>query len=130
LEVRLAVDTNAYRAFTDGEAFFVEAVRHAKVLAIPVVVLGELRAGFRHGTRQAENEGTLGKVLAVKRVEVLHIAETTTRYYADVWSDLRKRGRPIPTNDIWISALCIENDFTLLTRDAHFTSIPGLHLFR
>jgi len=33
---------------------------------------------------------------------------------------LRSRGTPIPENDLWIAALAIQHDLTLVTRDSHF----------
>ena len=45
-----------------------------------------------------------------------------------VRSDLKKRGRPIPENDIWIAASCIELDVPLVTRDSHFSSVYDLKL--
>jgi len=32
----------------------------------------------------------------------------------------------VPINDIWIAAIALENDLTLVTRDAHFQRFPQL----
>ena len=48
--------------------------------------------------------------------------------YSVIRSDLKKRGRPIPENDIWIAASCIELDVPLVTRDSHFSSVYDLKL--
>lgn len=45
-----------------------------------------------------------------------------------VRSDLKKRGRPIPENDIWIAASCIELDVPLASRDSHFSLVHDLKL--
>jgi tRNA(fMet)-specific endonuclease VapC len=39
---------------------------------------------------------------------------------------LRRSGQPIPVNDLWIAALCLQHRLTLITRDRHFESIPQL----
>jgi len=39
---------------------------------------------------------------------------------------LRAKGRPIPINDVWIAASCMEHGARLLTLDAHFSEIDGL----
>jgi len=52
----------------------------------------------------------------------------TARHYAEVNQNLRRRGTPIPTNDIWIAALALQHDLTLDTRDKHFQHVPGLKL--
>lgn len=44
------------------------------------------------------------------------------RYY------LKKKGNPIPENDIWIAALCLEHDVPLLSNDGHFNNIPELEV--
>jgi tRNA(fMet)-specific endonuclease VapC len=128
LALTLAIDTNAYRAFTDGEPEFVEMIQRAKVVVFSVIVLGELRAGFCRGTRREENEQTLHRVLAIKRVRVSEITDATSNIYASVWSELRSKGVPIPINDLWIAAQCLENGLTLLTRDRHFENVAGLPL--
>lgn len=37
-------------------------------------------------------------------------------------------GNPIPDNDIWIAAIAMEHDLTVLTGDKHFKAIDGLKL--
>jgi tRNA(fMet)-specific endonuclease VapC len=49
--------------------------------------------------------------------------------YGQLVADLRRKGTPIPTNDIWIAATALENGARLLTADRHFERIDGLMLF-
>ena len=58
--------------------------------------------------------------------EVLPITAQTADSYALVYSNLRRTGRPIPTNDLWIAASALEHGAALLTRDSHFGAIDGL----
>lgn len=46
--------------------------------------------------------------------------------YANTRLELKKLGRPIPENDIWIAATCLGLDAELLTKDSHFNNVPGL----
>lgn len=39
---------------------------------------------------------------------------------------LKKKGRPIPENDIWIAATCLEHRIPLVTSDSHFNWIEDL----
>ena len=126
--MRLAFDTSGYRAYLDGDPVFVEPVQNSQVVAFSAIVLGELRAGFLRGTRRFENEEILARILATARVLIHEITDSTTFAYASLWSQLLGGGRPIPTNDAWIAADCLDKDFTLLTRDAHFRTIPGLKI--
>jgi predicted nucleic acid-binding protein len=34
--------------------------------------------------------------------------------------------RPLPDNDIWIAALAIQHELTLVSRDKHFKEVSGL----
>ena len=54
------------------------------------------------------------------------VTAQTADSYALVYSGLRRKGQPIPTNDLWIAASALEHGAALLTRDAHFTQIDGL----
>jgi len=57
--VRVAVDTNRYVDLCKGVAETVTLLEEADAILLPFVVIGELRAGFAHGRRPAENEGIL-----------------------------------------------------------------------
>ena len=59
-------------------------------------------------------------------VFVLAPDEQTTFFYADVYAYLRKKGRPIPTNDLWIAALVIQHQLVLFDRDSDFDNLPQL----
>lgn len=69
--MNVALDTNAYSDFLRGDPIRVEIVRQADRLRLPLIVLGELRAGFAVGSREAENLATLRQFLASPRVSVL-----------------------------------------------------------
>jgi predicted nucleic acid-binding protein len=124
--MRLALDTNAYVRAARGEAPQERILRAADGIALPFVVLAELRAGFAAGNRGRRNEAALATFLGSPRVEVLFADEQTTHHYARVFAELRRRGTPIPTNDLWIAALCLQHDLPLLTGNAHFERIPQL----
>lgn len=124
----LALDTNAYVAFKRGEAAAVEALRMAPAVVLPAIVLGELRAGFALGSRAAVNEAELLRFLGSPRVSVQAVDEAVSFIYAAVYRQLRRRGTPIPTNDLWIAACTIAANAKLFTYDAHFAGIDGLAL--
>ena len=54
------------------------------------------------------------------------VTALTADSYALVYAGLRRKSRPIPTNDLWIAASALELGAALLTRDAHFAQIDGL----
>jgi tRNA(fMet)-specific endonuclease VapC len=124
--VRVALDTNRYVDLCKGAADTVALLEDAEAIALPFVVLGELRAGFVHGRRQAENERTLRQFLLKDGVRVLFADDQTTHHYAAVFRQLRKQGTPIPTNDMWLAALVLQHNLTLHARDRHFDHLPQL----
>ena len=58
--------------------------------------------------------------------QILPIGEQTTVAYADISSELKAAGTPIPGNDLWIAALVREYDLSLLSKDKHFDSVRGI----
>jgi predicted nucleic acid-binding protein len=126
----ILIDTNAYSAFMLGDAAVVEVVAHAERICLSSIVLGELLGGFAAGTREAKNRGELARFLDSPRVEVVPVTARTADSYALVYSGLRRKGRPIPTNDLWIAASALEHGAALLSRDAHFGQIEGLRCGR
>lgn len=122
----LAIDTNRYRDFCEGDPDAVERFRTASRICIPFPVLAELRAGFECGTSARRNESVLARFLNSPRVECLFADEQTTFHYARVFRQLREQGTPIPTKDIWIAALVQQHNLLLYSRDRHFDSLPQL----
>jgi predicted nucleic acid-binding protein len=120
----MILDTNALSAFADKIPGAVKAVSTAGLVAIPIVVLGEYRYGIAHSRRERDYEKWLRPFL--ETCQILEIAEQTIPWYVGVRSELRRLGKPIPANDVWIAALCRQHNLPLLSRDAHFDHVKGL----
>jgi predicted nucleic acid-binding protein len=118
------LDTNGLSALADGNADLDPLLRGAAETAVPAIVLGEYRYGIRRSRDRARYEQWLQVVLAGCRV--LPVDERTAEHYAEIRDELRRRGRPIPANDLWIAALARQHALPLLSRDRHFDSVPGL----
>ena len=95
---------------------------------VSVTVLGELLAGFADGSRQSENRSELTRFLASPRVTIANSSAATADFYALIYAALRRQGQPIPTNDLWIAASCLEHGTALLTLDEHFQHVGGLRV--
>jgi tRNA(fMet)-specific endonuclease VapC len=124
--VKVALDTNTYTDAARGEPRAVEVIRGADRVCLPFVVVGELRAGFSVGRRGKKNEGMLTTFLNSPRVSLIFPDDQTTHHYAALFAYLKRKGTPIPTNDLWIAALVVQNDLLLFSRDAHFERLPQL----
>jgi len=124
--MRILLDTNAYSALALGRPEVSEAVRQAEGLILSTIVLGELLFGFHNGSQYLENRRRLRNFLQEPRVTTVTPTPVTAEHFGEISATLRKRGRPIPTNDIWIAAQAIETNSALLSADAHFREVDGL----
>ena len=93
-----------------------------------VVVIGELHYGFRHGSRCEENLRDLEAFLDHAHVHTLPVTLTTADRFGRLAAVLRRKGRPVPSNDLWIAAQAMETGAELMTFDGHFQAIEGLAL--
>ena len=126
MEVRIALDTNRITDLFRGDGELAERLGICEEVWIPLIVLGEIKAGFRGGKEQRRNEGLLNRLLAKPTVGVLLPSQETAEHYAGLFVQLKRAGTPIPDNDLWIAALVLEHNLCLITRDQHFESIPQL----
>jgi predicted nucleic acid-binding protein len=122
----IALDTNAYAAFKRGDEQIVAVLQYAPSIIVCATVLGELLGGFAAGQRESANRSELSQFINTPRVKVVSSTAATADLYALVYAALRRKGQPIPTNDLWIAASSLEHGAALLTFDVHFQSIDGL----
>jgi len=120
----LILDTNALSAAADREPAALEVVARAERLAVPAIVLGEYRLGIAQSRRRTEYENWLREWVGT--VTVLDIDEETTHHYAAIGLELKRSGKPIPANDLWIAALCRQHSLPLISRDRHFDVVKRL----
>ena len=120
----MILDTNALSAVADGEPSAVDFVARADRIAVPVIVLGEYRLGISQSRHRAVYENWLQEWIAA--VHVLNVDDETAVRYSAVGLELKKKGTPIPANDLWIAALCRQHSLPVLSRDRHFDLVPGL----
>lgn len=121
LDTSVAIDVLAGKA----DARLLSSVREH---LLPAPVVGELRYGALNSRKAAEN---LAKVEAlVTRCVVLNVTAETAKVYAELRLALKQKGKPIPENDLWIAALCVEHQVALAALDAHFDAIDDLRRWR
>ncbi len=120
----MILDTNALSALADGDLTLEPILREASGVAVPVIVMGEYRYGIRQSRHRLRYEQWLAE--AALSYRVLAVDEGTAEQYAEVRLELKSRGRPIPSNDLWIAALVRQHRLPLLSRDQHFDFVPRL----
>jgi len=125
--MKIALDTNAYSSLQIGNVPILKnIVDEVEEIILPFIVDAELKAGFHKGQKKVDNYNKLEKFVGMDRVQLLWADDLTNELYARIWSDLSKVGKPIPTNDIWIAAVCIQHQLILATNDIHFSNISLL----
>lgn len=120
----MILDTNGLSAVADGDVTLRPILREATEIAVPVIVLGE----YRYGIRQSRDRTLYEQWLAefIPNYRVLAVDEETAERYAEIRYEMKRSGRPIPANDLWIAALARQHALPLLSRDRHFDSVRGL----
>lgn len=124
--MKLVLDTNAYSYSARGDEAPLTALERAEELYIPAIVYGELYYGFQCGARLGANLDQLDKFIDEFGVKLIDVDREVARFFGEIFASLRKKGRPIPTNDIWISACCMSVGGTLLTFDEHFRHVSQI----
>lgn len=124
--MKVLLDTNAYSALLQGHELVAEQVRSSEEVLLSTVVVGELLFGFRNGSRYEENARALRSFLEDPHVRLLPVTWDTADLFGRISTALRKKGKPIPTNDIWIAAHAMEASADLISSDPHFGHIDGL----
>ena len=124
----LLIDTNIYSYALNGNADVIKVLQRAKKIAICSISIGELLSGFKAGSKENNNREELEEFLDSPRVQLHIIDENTAEFYAEIKNGLRKKGNPIPTNDIWIASIALQHGLKLYTNDQHFKYVPGLVL--
>jgi tRNA(fMet)-specific endonuclease VapC len=123
---RIALDTNRLTDLFRGDPDLSDLVATRDEVWIPLIVLAEIKAGFVGGTQREKNERVFQRFLAKSTVRILLPCVETVGFYARLFVELKRAGKPIPDNDLWIAALAIQHDLALITRDRHFRRIPQL----
>ena len=118
------LDTNIVIAFLEDDIQVHAELNQASEIFVPVVAIGELYFGAAKSGRPGQNAARIDQF--VEDRSILYIDSAVARQYGTLKNNLRRKGRPIPENDMWIAAIALERGLTLVTRDAHFGAIDDL----
>jgi tRNA(fMet)-specific endonuclease VapC len=121
---RCLLDTNVVIALLADEAAVRDNLAAVDEALVPCLVIGELLYGARKSARSAENLARIEQFAAA--CALLPCDLETARRYGEIKHALRRKGRPLPENDIWVAAVALQHGLTLVTRDRHFREVDGL----
>jgi tRNA(fMet)-specific endonuclease VapC len=120
----LILDTNALSAAAEKDPAIIAVLGTSSRVAIPVVALGEYRSGILRSRHSDRYQQWLGAFVSSSLL--LDVTDETTHHYATIVVELQQAGKLIPTNDMWIAALCRQHKLPLLSRDRHFDVVRNL----
>ena len=109
-----------------GHEQVAELVRRAEGVLLSAVVVGELLYGFRRGSYFERNVADLRSFLSSPYVSFVTVGQVTADRYSRIAASLRTKGRPIPTNDVWVAAHAMETGADLVSADGHFEYVDGI----
>jgi len=120
----MILDTNAVSALVDNDRVLARKVDASEKAALPFIAVTEYRSGLHGSTRSQEAQKIFEGLLQI--LPILLPTPETLEHYASLAHQLKKKGRPIPTNDIWIAALARQHQIPILSRDRHFDFVDGI----
>jgi len=124
----IALDTNQAIAVLNNTDDSGRWIAGFSMVHLPVPVVGELYFGALKSRRANDNRQRVEAL--VNRCRVLDVNVTTAEVYAGVRLRLKDAGKPIPENDVWIAALCVQGGVPLATSDEHFAHVGALEVVK
>ena len=123
---KILLDTSIVIAWLNGEQIIADKIDKADKVYIPIIVLGELYYGAHYSLNVRANVANIDKI--VKNHELLNTNAETASRYGLIKVLLRRKGKPIPENDIWIASIAQHHELTLITRGKHFERVQSLSI--
>ncbi len=125
---RYLLDTNVVIALFSGDRAVEAKVANTENVALAPPMIGELYFGAQKSEKVTEN---LHRIDMFIEEHLLFSCDLeTARWFGIIKNQLRRKGTPIPDNDIWIAAIAIQHELILVTRDAHFEAVESLQTER
>ena len=109
------------RAPTSGKSVLASAYG----ASASAVAWGELMIG-ENLVNQSKRERERERIKLIEQaVEILPVTKATAAEFGKIFAQLRRIGKRIPSNDLWIAATAIEHGLPLQTRDEDFKLVAG-----
>ncbi len=122
------LDTNAVIALQKADPDILKYLEADTEILLPAIVVGELYFGAYNSGMVDANVRVIDEFVLDNLI--LDCDAITGKLFGQIRSQLKRKGRPIPENDIWIAAVAQQHDLTLVSRDEHFSEVDGLKLER
>jgi tRNA(fMet)-specific endonuclease VapC len=120
------LDTNVITKVLDNDPTAIRMIKKVEKLYTSTIVVGELYFAALNSARAAANLKIFREILS--DIEIIPIDDTVNMSYAEIKLGLKKKGKPIPDNDIWIAACAHAHGLSIVTFDGHFSEIGQIEL--
>jgi len=120
----MMLDTNALSAMAERDPVLLEVLSATETLTLPYITMAEFHYGLLGSIKPAAGLALLGRL--AETIPVLFPDFATVGHYARISDELKRKGRTIPHNDLWLAALSLQHGLAILSRDKHFDFVDGI----
>ena len=122
------LDTNVITKLLKHDPAAISLIQKIDRFFTSIIVVGELYFAAANSSRQESNFKNIKDALSC--MEIIPIDDAVCLSYAEIKIDLKKKGKPIPDNDIWIAACACVHGLSVATFDHHFSEISLIELVK
>jgi tRNA(fMet)-specific endonuclease VapC len=120
------LDTNIIIDIFVGNQEIDNQIKSIKRPVVSAITIGELYYGAEKSQQKSKHLKQIEDFVQI--CQVLAVDVDTSTIYGKIKNELKKKGKPIPENDLWIAASCIQHNLVLITDDNHFLEIENIKL--
>ena len=124
--MKVCIDSCVYIEMEHGKKSVADFLASCEEIFVPAATVAELMEGNHGRDNFSAACIALNNFLDMKNVRFVPAGHAIAFRYAEIAKSLRRRGTPIPHNDIWIAATAFETSSCVLSYDKHFDLIDGL----
>ncbi len=119
----VCLDSSAYIEMIRGNRAVAEFLGGCESIVVPAAVVGELTEGFCATKDESKHHVALGRFLDRENVRFRPADYPVAMRYGFVARQLRRKGTPLPVNDVWIAATALEEGASVVSYDHHFDAL-------
>jgi len=123
---KILLDTNIIIQLFANDIKIKNYLSEKKGIFVPSIVIGELYYGAFNSIKKEQNIKKINDFTA--KASIINIDSKTSEEYGYIKANLKKRGHPIPENDVWIGAIAKQYNLILVTKDKHFNYIDDIEI--
>lgn len=116
----VCLDTSAYIAMFRGNKAVARFLASCEMIVVPAAVVAELFEGFFATPDSSEDQLTLSSFLSSPNVRFRAADCAVAERYGFIARQLRRKGTPLPVNDVWIAATALVEAASIVSYDHHF----------